>query len=305
MANKYTFAKRLVDMSVYIIVLIIGSIVRKISLNSALKLGFVIGNIVYSILKKRRQIALKNLHMVFKDKTSKELEIIAKQSFQNMGKTLVEFLRFPKYNADQIMNMVELEGIEHLDQAINSGRGVLIVTAHFGNWELIFHVLASKTRKLSAVAQRFKNHRLDSLVNRYRIIHGGEIIEKKLAGRQVLRHLKNGYCVVILGDQDAGQNGVFIDFLGISASMAKGPIMFATRANVPILNVFDIRRDDGSHLITIFKPLETRSSDDSEADLIENTIRLNSALEDLIRKFPSQWLWMHNRWKTRPLNPYK
>ena len=300
MPKNYSSTRKLSDLLVYMLVIIIGFIVRRISQRSALKIGLSVGNLVYAVVKKRRQIALKNLHMIFKNKPDKEIETIARQSFQSMGKTLVELLRIPKYSADQILKSVVLEGTERLEQAINSGNGVLIVTGHFGNWELIFHVLASYTDKLSAVAQRFKNRRLDRLTNDYRLIHGGEIIEKKLAARQVLRHLRDGFCVVILGDQDAGESGVFIDFMGVPASMAKGPIMFAMRAKVPILSMFDIRQDDGSHVIRISESLEMLSTGDLQADVIENTIRLNKILEELIYEYPSQWLWMHNRWKTRP-----
>jgi KDO2-lipid IV(A) lauroyltransferase len=284
---------------VYILIIIIGFIVRHVSQKLAMKVGSAVGNLVYLTVKRRRQIALKNLRMILK-KQDKELENIARQSFQNMGKTLIELLRFPKYNADQILEMIKIEGVEHLEQAINEGKGIIVATAHFGNWELIFHVLASFTNKLSAVAQRFKNHRLDRLTNNYRIIHGGEVIEKKLAARQVLKHLRDGFCVVILSDQDAGKSGIFVDFMGVPASTAKGPVMFAMRTGVPILNVFDIRQDDGSHLITISAPMEMQSSGDLQNDVITNTTKLAKALEELIYKYPSQWLWMHNRWKTRP-----
>lgn len=300
MPKTYSLARRLGDLLIYILFIIIGFVVRYISQKSALKIGSSVGNLVYYTVKKRRQIALKNLRMIFNDMQDSELEKIAHQCFQNIGKTLIEFMRFPKYNAEQILNAVKLEGEEHLRQAINADKGVLIVTAHFGNWEIIFHVLASFTSKLSAVAQRFKNYRLDTLVNRYRIIHGGELIEKKFASRQVLKHLKDNFCVVILGDQDAGENGIFIDFLGVPASTAKGPVMFAMRAEVPILCVFDIRQNDGSHVISISAPIEMQSSGNLQTDIIANTKKLTNLLEELIYKYPPQWLWLHNRWKTRP-----
>jgi KDO2-lipid IV(A) lauroyltransferase len=298
MAKKYNFTRRLSDYLVYISVLAVGFIARRLSLRLALEMGSGIGNLVYAILKKRRNIALNNLRMVFKDKQA-EITEIAKQSFQNVGKTLIEFLRFPKYDVQQIKGMVRLEGEEYLKQAILSDNGVIIVTAHFGNWELIFHVLAGMTDKLSAVAQRFKNQGLDKLTNKYRIIHGGEIIEKKLAIKQVLLHLRKGFCVMILSDQDAGDSGIFVDFLGVPASTAKGAVAFAMRTGATILNVFDVRQSDGSHVIKISEPIKIESSGDLQRDVREGVKRITQALEQMIYEYPSQWLWMHNRWKTK------
>ena len=298
MAKKYNFTRRLSDYLVYISVLAVGFIARRLSLRLALEMGSGIGNLVYAILKKRRNIALNNLRMVFKDKQA-EITEIAKQSFQNVGKTLIEFLRFPKYDVQQIKGMVRLEGEEYLKQAILSDNGVIIVTAHFGNWELIFHVLAGMTDKLSAVAQRFKNQRLDKLTNKYRIIHGGEIIEKKLAIKQVLLHLRKGFCVMILSDQDAGDSGIFVDFLGVPASTAKGAVAFAMRTGATILNIFDVRQSDGSHVIKISEPIKIESSGDLQRDVREGVKRITQALEQMIYEYPSQWLWMHNRWKTK------
>jgi len=299
MAKKYNFTRRLSDYLVYISVLAVGFIARRLSLRLALRMGSGIGNLVYAILKKRRNIALNNLRMVFKDKQASEITEIAKQSFQNVGKTLIEFLRFPIYDSQQIKNMVRLEGEEYLKQAILNDNGVIIVTAHFGNWELIFHVLAGMTDKLSAVAQRFKNQGLDKLTNKYRIIHGGEMIEKKLAIKQVLLHLRKGFCIVILSDQDAGDNGIFVDFLGIPASTAKGAVAFAMRTGATILNVFDIRQSDGSHIFKISEPMKIESSGDLQRDVREGVKKITQALEQMIYEYPSQWLWMHNRWKTK------
>jgi KDO2-lipid IV(A) lauroyltransferase len=299
MAKKYNFTHRLSDYLVYISVLAVGFIARRLSLRLALEMGYGIGNLVYAILKKRRNIALNNLRMVFKGKKDAEIREIAKQSFQNVGKTLIEFLRFPIYDSQQIKNMVCLEGEEYLKQAILNDNGVIIVTAHFGNWEFIFHVLAGMTDKLSAVAQRFKNQGLDKLTNKYRIIHGGEIIEKKLAIKQVLLNLRKGFCVMILSDQNAGDSGIFVDFLGIPASTAKGAVAFAIRTGATILNVFDVRKSDGSHVIQISEPIKIESSGDLQRDVREGVKGITQALEQMIYKYPSQWLWMHNRWKTK------
>ncbi len=291
--------QKLRDLLVYILVSSIGYIVRHISLRHSLKLGSCIGKIAFLIVKKRRNIAISNLRMVFSDKSDDEIKSIARESFVNLGKTLVEFLRLPKYRKDQLLEIVKIDGEENLLQAISSGKGVLIITAHFGNWELIFHILTLFTDQLFAVAQRFKNQFFDKLVKNYRTIHGGEIIEKTNSIRQVISCLKDRYCVVILGDQDAGNNGIFLNFMGIPASVAKGPVIFAMKADAVVLNVFDIRQSDDSHIIKISDPMRFKCSGNLQEDIRRYTSKLTQCLESMIYKYPSQWLWLHNRWKTR------
>lgn len=291
--------QKLGNLLIYILVVSIGYVVRHISLKKSLKLGGVVGKIAFLVVKKRREIALSNLRMIFKDKSENEIKEIAKESFANLGKTLIEFLRLPKYDKNQLMDIVKIDGEENLIQAISSGKGVLIITAHFGNWELIFHILTLFTDRLSAVAQRFKNQWFDKLVNSYRIIHGGEIIEKADSIKQVISHLRNGYCVVILGDQDAGNSGIFIDFMGVSASVAKGPAIFAMKTGAIVLNIFDIRQSDGSHIIKVSNPMKFEGSGNLQEDIKRYTSEITKSLEYMICKYPSQWLWLHNRWKTR------
>jgi len=256
---------------------------------------------VYRSVKRRRQIALDNLRMALgNEKDDEELKDIARHSFQNMGKTLVEFLRIPKYSAEHIPDLIRVHGMENVHRALDKGKGLIILSAHFGNWELSFHAMSMHIQHLSAVVQSFKYHRLDSLVNKYRTRYGGEVIKKEMAVRQSLKLLRQGRCVAILGDQNAGTNGVFVDFFGMPASTPQGPIIFALRTGAAIVNVIDVRQDDDTHIITISEPMELEISGHRGADIKCNTAKYVKYLENLIRKYPDQWLWMHNRWKTRP-----
>lgn len=292
--------KKVRDLIIYILIELIGYIVRRVPRNAGLKLGIEVGNLVYLISKKRRNIAINNLSMVFGDKlTEKSIDNIARQSFQNMGKTLIEFLTFPAYSTENLIKMVKIEGENNFINSMTKGKGVIVITAHFGNWELIFHVLSTFTTKLSAIAQSFKNKALNRLVKEYRTSHGGKIIDKKHAVKQSLDLLNDGFCVIILSDQDAGKNGIFIDFLGVPASTAKGPILFALRTGAYVIEIFDIRQKDDSHIISISEPLKLSITGNIERDIETNTTKIVKDLEELIMKYPSQWLWMHNRWKTK------
>lgn len=294
--------KKIRDLIVYVLIELVGYIVRRIPRKAGLKLGKKIGNIVYIIISKRRNIATNNLKLVFGNKlTEKSIKKLAIKSFQNMGKTLIEFLTFPAYTKEDIMKMVKIEGESNFINSMAEGKGVIAITAHFGNWELIFHVLSALTTKLSAIAQPFKNRPLNKLVKKYRTSHGGEIIDKKHAVKQSLALLNDGFCVIVLSDQDAGKNGIFIDFFGIPASTAKGPILFALRTGACVIEIFDIRQEDDSHIISISEPLKLNVTGNIENDIEVNTNILVKHLEELILKYPSQWLWMHNRWKTKKL----
>ncbi len=300
MADRHSsISRRVKELAIYALVIVTMFIVRRLPRSASLWLGAGIGDLAYQCVKRRRRIALKNLKMALgSEKSDEELRQIARRSFQNMGKTLVEFLYSPKYSAEQLAHLARIEGMENLHQAIAKGKGVILISAHFGNWELIFPGLSTLV-DFSAVVQSFKHHRLDKLVNSFRTRHGGEVIKREVAVKQCLKLLRRGQCVAILGDQNAGESGVFIDFFGIPASTPRGPIMLALRTGATILNILDIRQDDDSHIISISEPLELEVSGDLDQDVKINTAVFVKYLENTIREYPSQWLWMHNRWKTR------
>lgn len=292
--------KKIRDLLIYVLIELIGYIVRRLPTKTGLKLGINVGNLIYILVKRRRHIAINNLRLVFGDRLNeKSINKLARQSFQNMGKTLIEFLTFPALDSDDIIKNVRIEGKNNFIDAIAKGKGVIAITAHFGNWELIFHVLSTLTAKLYAIAQPFKNKPLNKLVKRYRTSHGGEIIDKKHAVRSTLGLLNDGGCIVILADQDAGKSGIFINFFGVPASTAKGPILFALRTGACVIEIFDIRQNDDSHIIKISEPLKLSITGNIDRDIELNTTRLVKDLEAFILRYPSQWLWMHNRWKTK------
>jgi lauroyl/myristoyl acyltransferase/mitochondrial fission protein ELM1 len=289
------------DIAIYVLVVATGFIVRQLPRSASLRLGAGLGDIVYRTVKRRRQIALKNLSMALGSEKSKdELEHIARSSFQNMGKTLVEFLSTPRYSAERLQALVRIEGMENVQQAMARGKGIIFISAHLGNWELAFHIMSGSIEHISAVVQSFRYRRMDGLVNSYRTRYGGQVIKKEVAVKQSLRLLRQGQEVAFLGDQDAGDNGVFIDFFGKPASTPRGPIMLAMRTDASIINILDIRQEDDSHLITISRPVELEISGDLEKDVEFNTARFVKYLEKTVREHPCQWLWMHNRWKTKP-----
>lgn len=265
-------------------------------------LGSGLGHLLYIVLKKRRRIALENLQIAFGDEMSAdERAQICRRSFQQIGKTAIEFLRFPKLTFDNIWEEVTVEGKEHLIGALNQGKGAIVFLPHFGNWELLALVYGALIPdRAKAIAFPLKNTHLNALVSRYRERLSLQLITRRQAVRETLRALKGGYAVGFFADQNAGREGVFVDFFGKPASAVRGPATLALKTGAPLLLSMDIRQPDDRHHVIITPEIDLEISDDLEQDVQTNTAHILKILETYIRQYPDQWLWTHNRWKTQP-----
>lgn len=265
-------------------------------------LGSGIGVLYYFAAKRRRQIALENLQLVFGcEKSDAERKEICLGHFRNLGKTAIEFLRFPKLTDNNIWREVAVEGKENLIGALDGGKGAIVFLPHFGNWELlalVYGVLIPNRAK--AIALPIKNEFLNSFVWKYRQQLGLKLIPRKRAVRETIRALRNNFAVGFFADQNAGKDGVFVDFFGKKASSVRGPATLALKSGAPILFSIDVRQHDDRHRVIISPPVELEISGDFEQDVRINTTRLLKILESYIHQYPSQWLWLHNRWKTQP-----
>jgi KDO2-lipid IV(A) lauroyltransferase len=268
----------------------------------ALALGVWIGNLSYIVLKRRRRIAISNLKIAFAKKFSdQEIQRICRKSFQGLGKNLAEFLQFPQLTTENIWELVNVEGKENLDIALGQGKGAIIFVPHFGNWELtglITGVLIPN--RIKAIVFELRNKRLNQLVWKYRQHLSAELIPKKRAIRRIILALQQNCAIGFFADQDAGDSGVFVDFFGKPASAVRSPMILALKTGAPILFSVCIRQPNNQHLVKIYEPFYIEISKNLEHDVQYNTERLLKILEREIRKYPDQWLWLHNRWKTQP-----
>lgn len=290
------------DRFVYYTVWLFGLICRTLNKRIAMFLAKGIGLLLFYTLKKRREIALQNLKIAFQDKITESEQVkICKHSFINLAKTVVEFMRFPKLNDKNIWDVVTVVGKKHLETAIESGKGTIVFLPHFGNWELLSLVYGALIpNQAKAIAFPLKNERLNDMIWRYRELFSLELIPRKNAVKESLRALRNNQAVGFFADQNAGEQGVFIDFFGKPASTVRGPVTLALKTESPILFSLDIRKPDGSHNVEILPPIYTQSSGDLESDVKHYTSQLLKYLEHYIQQYPDQWLWIHNRWKTQP-----
>ena len=290
------------DRWTYWIVCAFGWWCRRLPKGWALQLGRGIGILFYHLVKKRREIALGNLESAFnKHFTTSQCAEICKGSFINVGKTCIEFLRFPKLNTENIWREVTVEGAENLHAALAKGGGAIVFLPHFGNWELLSLVYGALIPdRAKAIAFPLKNALLNTYVWRHRELMSLKLIPRNRAIRETLRALKNNEAIGFFADQNAGPEGVFVDFLGKPASAARAPAVLALKTGAPLLFSLCIRQPDDRHHVYISKPIYVEVSDDSERDIEVYTAQMLKQLEAYIYKYPEQWLWLHNRWKTQP-----
>lgn len=293
---------KLKDRAVYQVVMVFGWICRILPKKWAMSLGTTIGKLLYRILKKRRQIAQNNLQIAFGNDLDEERRIeICKASFINLSKTIIEFMRFTKLNPDNIWDQVSVEGREHLDAALEKGKGLIVFLTHFGNWEmlsLVWGVLIPNSA--TAIAFPLKNKLLNNYICRTREHLSLKLIPRENAIRATLRALKNNEAVGFFADQNAGDQGVFIDFFGKLASTSRAPVTIALKTGTPILFTLNMRKQNDQHHVYISPPMYLEPSGDIETDVKVYTTQLVKELEKYIQKYPDQWLWLHNRWKTEP-----
>ncbi len=265
-------------------------------------LGSGLGCFLYLALKKRRRIALENLQIAFGDEMSAdERAQICRRNFQQIGKTAIEFLRFPKLTFENIWKEVTVEGKEHLIGALDQGKGAIVFLPHFGNWELLALVYGALIPdQAKAIAFPLKNRYLNGLVSQYRERLSLKLITRRRAVRETLRALRENFAIGFFADQNAGREGVFVDFFGKPASAVRGPATLALKTGAPLLLSMDIRQPDDRHHVIITPAIGLEISGDLEQDVQINTAHILKILETYIRQYPDQWLWTHNRWKTQP-----
>ena len=259
-----------------------------------------IGLLAYLILKKYRDITLENLRRALgSERTEKELKVIARNVFENLGKNAFELVRAPRINAKNIDKLVDFENSHILDEAFAKGKGVLIITAHFGNWELMAATLRIKGYPGVTVGRRIYFYKYDEYLNYLRRTQDVNVIYRDESPRKILKVLRENRIVGIVADQDVDSvEGVFVNFFGMKAYTPAGPAALAKVSGAALVPVFIIRKN-GRHTLMIEKPITLDDTGDKEKDIVTNTQKWSMVVESYIRRYPEQWVWMHRRWKTQ------
>lgn len=260
-----------------------------------IKLGNFIGGFTWLIIPaKRKAMAVENIMSSLACEEA-EAKRIAECSWVRFGRMIMEVMAFPRMKQD-ITRYASIEGGHYLDEALSFGRGAIIATAHSGNWELLGGTLALHGYPLVAVAQKQTNADMDKLINEYRTLVGMHVTYKGSV-REMIRLLGEGKIIGMLMDQDAGSDGVILDFLGKKASCPQGPAFLARMKESPVVPVFITENGDGTHRLLIKEYLWVEKSDDKQKDIQKATQTLTGIIEDHIRAYPKEWFWLHDRWK--------
>lgn len=225
---------------------------------------------------------------------------LARRSFQNMGKNLMEFMQLPGMSSETIHQLVTFEGREHIDKALAQGRGAIILTAHFGNWELLGASILANGYTIRGITRQLRSKRLEAIVSSHREKVGWQGIDRDRSVREVLRCLKRNELIAILADVDTRTRGIFVDFFGRPAYTPYSPVALALKTGAAILPTFIIRQPDDSHRAIVESPLRLHRSEAKAEELLVNTQRFTKVIESYIRRYPEQWIWIHERWKTQP-----
>jgi KDO2-lipid IV(A) lauroyltransferase len=269
----------------------------------ARKAGEVLGLLLFYMWGSRRRIAIENLAKsvaIGALTIPQPAEEIIRNNFRNLGKSFAEVIKIYYGLGRKILDGVRFEGEEHLQAARAKGKGVLLITGHCGNWELLALSASIMLFPISLVARPVNNRYINSFVERVRKKYGNRVIDKKGALKLVMQGLKNNDSIGILMDQSVlPEEGYVIDFLGRGAWTTKMPALIARKTGAAAIPAF-IHREDHGHRIMIYPEVELSGDDDKEKAVKEDTERFSEYIEKYIREHPSEWLWIHRRWKRVP-----
>ena len=270
--------------------------------SAARAFGIMLARMVYRLHGRLRRVGMRNLQLAFPQMPASERRRILRGVFTSLGRQLGDFCHFPRYRRENISQLAIYDGFENFERAQSRGKGVLFLTAHFGGWEISSFMHALHGHPLHILVRPLDNPYLDRLVTRYRTLSGNRTIPKQDFARSMLAALRAGETVGILMDQNMlPEQGVFVDFFGIPACTSTLMARMALRTDAAVVPGFCLWDPALRRYRVRFEPaMETIRTSNEEADIVANTAAYAKVIEDFVRRYPDQWLWVHRCWKTRP-----
>lgn len=285
----------------YIVAVLSIGFLRLLPFSIAVWIGKQLGTLYYLLDRRHRKIATDNVALGFgKEKSDRQRRDIVIGSFQGLGQTFAEFVCLPKRAKRPNPDMepwVAIDGFEHYLAAHKENRGVLLLTAHFGNWELIPYAFSLRGFPMHAVFRPLDNPYLNRWLRQLRERMGTTVLDKRVAAAQIIPLLRQGEMVAILLDQKTQDaDAVFVDYFGRPAATHKGLALLALRTGAQVLPVFMIR-EGGRHRMIIEKGIQVTRTGVLSHDIAEATALFTRKIESYVRQYPNLWLWVHRRWK--------
>lgn len=272
---------------------------QRLPLAAGRSLGRGLGGLTFRLLGRYRRAALRNLELIYGTELSvKDRHRMARAVFRHFGQVGAEFLKFPSLSDSMVEKLSIVHGEENLRAALDMKAGVLLITGHFGNWEFMARWLSLHGYPLNVVARDARDPVATKLLADTRGGNGANVLYRGNSARAVLQCLKKREIVALLPDQNAAD--VFVPFLGVRTGTVDGPAVIHLKTHAPLLFAWCVRTDSGQFEITFDSPVVAEPTGNKEADVVRVMTEVNARLGYWIRKYPTQWLWLHNRWKASP-----
>jgi KDO2-lipid IV(A) lauroyltransferase len=283
---------------IWCVVQLLGRLPRSL----ARSLGASVGQLALWLLKRLRQTGLRNLETALPELPLKAREEILQGVFRSLGWQLAEFCRMQRYTRANTKRLIRYEGLENFLAAEDLGKGVLILTGHLGAWELSSFYHSLMGHPMGMVIRRLDNRILDEYVNCIRCLHGNKVLHKDDFARGLITAMRAGETVGILMDTNmTPPQGVFVDYFGRAACTASGLARVALKTGAAVVPGFLLWEEAEQRYVLHFgEPLAKPDSGDAEEDVLALTQSCTTVIEQWVRRYPEQWLWIHRRWKTRP-----
>ncbi len=262
-----------------------------------------IGSLGYHLAAKQRKIALESLRIAFgNEKTQAQLEQIARDCFILIAKSGVELI-FLMDRPELLKRRVNIVGKNYLDASLSRGQGVILVSAHFGNFPLLMAKLSLQGYKIGAIMRYMRDAQVEKIFLAKRQRLGIKTIysqPRDVCVETTIRSLRNNEIIFIPLDQNFGTGGVYVDFFGKKAATATGPAILAQRTQAAVIPCFIIRQKDDTHKLIFEQPIDLITAGSQKETVAANIQKLTGIIESYIRRYPAEWGWIHKRWKSRP-----
>lgn len=273
----------------------------------SMKTGAAFGRLLQMFAGKLNRVARRNLNAALPELNDAEKSEIVRECFAGMGRQLGFISHFQRFEQKDFDNLIDVAGREHLDAARQSGRGTLFFTGHLGGWEVLILGLSALNYPINVLVRRMDNPKLDEFVQNLRTRFNGKTIDKTASARTMMRVLQQQGILGITADLNSQEReGVFVDFFGIAASTSAGLARLALKNDAVVLPIFVVwQPEKRKYLLHIDAPVKYDKTGDSALDTLNLTQKVTNVIEDFVRAFPAQWMWIHKRWNTRPPNEPK
>ncbi|MCR4416981.1 MAG: lysophospholipid acyltransferase family protein [Ignavibacteria bacterium] len=281
----------------YFLLRLLSFVISRLSLNSSRRLAKLLAFIFYYFIPIRKDLVFKNLKIAFPDLNENETKRIAKKTYQNLFIVLIEILYLPFLEKVEIENLINIKNPELIHKALSLNKGLIFVSAHFGNWEILALSAALRLKtQFSIVTKPLRNPFVDNFINSWRTKFGNKVVPLGLSVKNIFKELLEKKIIALLADQRASQNSLELNFFNKLTHVYEGPAVLSIKTGAPLIFAVAIRQSDFTYTVELHE-IEPPDQENDQEKIKTMSEKYISLLEDYIRMYPEQWLWFHNRWR--------